>query len=384
MVKEFISKAHNRWSNVAAPGAPFQFEVVETPTREPWSAQLNQVDAEISESHGNLKGARPEGDSKNGKFAAGKSTGLRRRAQATTWWIYYEVGDPEARKLLQVATRGGAPKNLVAQRLKRTIPGWTRRDKAKRELAQLLDGQFRLSPEAQQSAIDRIKRQISEHCMDFAIQKYSDSPRTRLFGRRLGKVAFSELGIRELSQARAARAVLDERIRNITKTRNGLKRLTVLLEELGASKKLRIAAMAEARAAAAKLDPIEQVLKRFFMVKDRFGEPYWPRFFDRFGKPRTKKLPGFPEMKKQMVEDLLSPKQRGFPRHPADCEVTRKEAWALTANCLKIAFPTFFSSSFSGESIKSALRYEQHRADLRVVKLQRRGVAGPTGDPRAG
>jgi hypothetical protein len=87
-----------------------------------------------------------------------------------------------------------------------------------------------------------------------------------------------------------------------------MKQLSVLLKELGASKKLRIAATAETRAAAAKRDPIEQVLKRFFKVKDRFGEPYWPRFFDRYGKPRTKKLPGFPEMKKQLVEDLLSPK----------------------------------------------------------------------------
>jgi hypothetical protein len=77
-------------------------------------------------------------------------------------------------------------------------------------------------------------------------------------------------------------------------------------------------------------------------------------------------------MKKQLVEDLLSPKQGGFPRYPADCEVTRREARALTANCLKIAFPTFFFSSFSGESIKNALRYEQHRADLRVANLQRR------------
>lgn len=369
MVEESAPRARNRLSSSDEWGAPFHFETAETPITEFWSAQLNKVKA-ISESHRNTKAARSKQDRTSGKLTPRETAGIRRRAQSTTWWIYREIGDPDACKLLQKTFKKGLTKNLVAQRLGRAIPGWIRRDETRRELSQLLAGQFQLLTDVRQSVIDEIKSRVNEHCIDFAIRKYGDRQRTKLFGRRLGNVAFSQLGIRELAQARAAQAILQGRTRRINKTRSKLKQLTGLLKELGVSPKLRVAAIAEARSAVTQRDPIQEVLKRFFKVKDRFGEPYWKRFFDRHGKPRTKKLPGFPEMRKQLVEHLLSPEQRRFTSYPAGCEVNRKEAWALTASCLKVAFPTFFSSTLSGESVKHALRYERHREELMAAKIE--------------
>jgi len=257
---------------------------------------------------------------------ARETAGIRRRAQSTVWWIFCQIGDPDARGLLDGAAQRGGTQNLIAQRLKRAIPGWLGRDKTRRELLRLVSGQFEVLVEVRQSVIDQVKSRVNEHCIDFAIQKYGNNRRSKLFARRLGDVAFSQLGIRELAQARVARAVLLERIRKIAETQSKLKQLTVLLKEFRISAKLRTAATTEARAAVCERDPIEEVLKKFFSLKDRFGQSYWKSFFDRFGKPRTKKLPGFPEMKKQLVEHLLNPKQHRFSSYPPGCEVNRKEA----------------------------------------------------------
>src|ERR1700722_6981712 len=100
MVEEFASRARNRLSSSDERDAPFHFETTETPIKEPWSAPLNKVKAKISESHRNTKGVRSGQDRTSGKLTVRITAGIRRRAQSTTWWIYHEIGDAEARKLL--------------------------------------------------------------------------------------------------------------------------------------------------------------------------------------------------------------------------------------------------------------------------------------------
>jgi hypothetical protein len=289
-------------------------------------------------------------------------TGILRRARLTTWWIFNEVRDPEALKLFEQARKQGGSGQKTGQRLESALPQWCRGQPLQRELCGLIAAKFRMQSEVSQSAVDEIRTRIEKQCFDYTRRKYGECDRAREFGRSLATVAWSQLDLGFLPQARGAYAILVERERELRQREKNIIQFFVLAQKLN----LRAILQSEIHTyLRQEPDPILDLLRQFFSIKDG----YWRRFFDNRGHERRKKLPNFPSMRARLVERLCNPRSVGT--YPAGFKLTRPEALEIAADCIKAAYPSRTPRSLDGDSIRVALQYKGQMESRSVVQRPR-------------
>ena len=163
--------------------------------------------------------------------------------------------------------------------LKLAIPAWCDADELRRQLCALLAAQFRNQPETTQTALDELRRRVEAQCIAFAIAKFGETDKARRFGVKLGWAAWSALDVPQMTQARAAFAILQARERALDqlKTAHGLLAAQMAKAQLSAELRAAVAVELAKAATIAENDPILELLRRFFAIRDG----YWRRFFDQ-------------------------------------------------------------------------------------------------------
>jgi len=282
------------------------------------------------------------------------------QALATVWWILRELRDPGVLAIERevFAHASGADAEYRARLLSLRIEaGWSLKelDCVARELCRLLEVKFReLAIPANVVLSDR----VFKACARFVRQKYANESEARLlpFARTLTLIALERLPVRELPQAQAAFAVLNDLRKTMRPSKRELSKLDAWLDRRGLAKAEQVK---HARDRLAAPDPVAQLLEQLFNIDPapgNNGTGYWREFFDWRGRVRSKKLPPFRSMFQALVDALREPTKFGSPAYTEGFALSKADVCELAARCARTAFPEWFDRYFDGVALRGAIR----------------------------